>query len=74
MKKQPPIPEIAEIVRHWMPDASEEELKEATINFREYLGVIYRIFLRLEAEDRLDEIRDFPDISDKVNESNNHQV
>jgi len=74
MKNLPPIPEIADIVRHWMPEASEDELKEATINFREYLAVIYRIFLRLEAEDRLDEIRDFPDIDDRVSESNNDQV
>ncbi len=74
MKKRPPLPEISEIVRDWMPDASEDELKEATINFREYLAVIYRIFLRLEAEDRLDEIRDFPDIDDRVSESNNDQV
>ncbi len=70
MKENKNIPEIAEIVRHWMPDASEEELKEATVNFREYLGVIYRIFLRLEAENRLDEICDIPVINDRVNESN----
>lgn len=69
MKKYPPPPEIAEIVRHWMPNASEEELKEATVNFRAYLAVLYRIFLRLEAEGRLDEIRDFPENNDKVNES-----
>lgn len=64
--KQPP--EIAEIVRHWMPNASEEELKEATVNFRAYLAVLYRIFLRLEAEGRLDEICDFPDEDDRVKE------
>lgn len=68
------IPEIAEIVRHWMPDSSDEELKEATINFREYLGVIYRIFLRLESEGRLDEIRSFPECDclkcrEKINET-----
>jgi|CXWL01.1.fsa_nt_gi hypothetical protein len=50
-------PEIAKIVRYWMPNDSEEELKEATVNFREYLGVIYRIFLQLEREGRLNEIR-----------------
>ena len=74
MKKYQPPPEVAEIVRYWMPDASEEELKEATVNFREYLGVVYRIFLRLENEDRLDEIRDFPDRNDRVKESNKDQV
>ena len=67
MKENKNIPEIAEIVRHWMPNASEEELKEATVNFRAYLAVLYRIFLRLEAEDRLDEICDFPEEDDRVN-------
>lgn len=74
MKENQNIPEIAEIVRHWIPDASDEELKEATVNFRAYLAVLYRIFLRLEAENRLDEICDFPDINDRVNTSNNDQV
>lgn len=69
MKENQNIPEIAEIVRHWMPDASDEELKEATVNFRAYLAVLYRIFLRLEAEGRLHEIRDFPENNDKVIES-----
>ena len=65
--KEPP--EIAEIVRYFMPDASDDELKEATVNFRAYLAVLYRIFLRLEAEGRLHEIRDFPENNDKVIES-----
>lgn len=71
MKEQSPIPEIADIVRHWMPDASEDELKEATVNLREYLAVIYRIFLRLETENRLDEICVISDVDGRVNESNN---
>ncbi len=71
MKENQNIPEIAEIVRHWMPDASEDELREATINLREYLAVIYRIFLRLEAENRLDEICVISDMDGRVNESNN---
>lgn len=70
MKEKLPIPEIADIVRHWMPEASEDELKEATVNFREYLAVIYRIFLRLEAENRLDEICVISDVDGRVNESN----
>jgi len=70
MKEQSPIPEIADIVRHWMPEASEDELKEATVNFREYLAVIYRIFLRLEAENRLDDICVISDVDGRVNESN----
>lgn len=40
-----------------MPDANEEELKEATVNFRDYLEVLYRIFERLDREGRLDEIQ-----------------
>ncbi len=71
MKENQNIPEIAEIVRHWMPDASEDDLKEGTINLREYLAVIYRIFLRLEAENRLDEICVISDMDGRVNESNN---
>lgn len=69
MRKIKEPPEIAEIVRYFMPETSEEELKEATVNFRAYLAVLYRIFLRLEAEGRLNEIRDFPENSDKVIES-----
>lgn len=69
MRKIKEPPEIAEIVRYFMPDASDEELKEATVNFRAYLAVLYRIFLRLEAEGRLNEIRDFPENNDKVIES-----
>ena len=69
MRKIKEPPEIAEIVRYFMPDAGDEELKEATVNFRAYLAVLYRIFLRLEAEGRLDEIRDFPENNDKVIES-----
>lgn len=71
MKENQTIPEIAEIVRHWMPDANEDELREATINLREYLAVIYRIFLRLEAENRLDEICVISDMDGRVNKSNN---
>lgn len=54
-----------------MPEASDDELKEATVNFREYLAVIYRIFLRLEAENRLDDICVISDVDGRVNESNN---
>lgn len=52
------IPEITPVVRRWMPNASDDELKEATINLRRYLAVVYRIFLRLEAEGKLPEPRD----------------
>jgi len=47
------IPKIADVVRHWMPEASEEELEEATVILRNYLTVIYRIVLRLESEGKL---------------------
>lgn len=67
MRKIKEPPEIAEIVQYFMPDAGDKELKEATVNFRAYLAVLYRIFLRLEAEGRLDEIRDFPENNDRVN-------
>lgn len=44
------IPDVSPVVRTWVPDATEAELIEATKNFRGYLGVVYRIFRRLEAE------------------------
>lgn len=66
MKEQKPIPEIAEIVRHWMPDACESELKAATVNLRKYLAVVYRIFLELESEGRLPDVRDNSMNDDKV--------
>lgn len=66
MKKREPIPEIATAVRRWMPNASDEELKEATINLRRYLAVVYRTFLRLEAEGKLPEPRDNSDEDDTV--------
>jgi len=66
MEKRKTIPEIAEVVRHWMPDANEEELKAATVNLRNYLAVIYRIVLRLESEGRLTKVRDKSSINDRV--------
>lgn len=58
MKKRSQLPEIAEVVRTWMPEANDDELKEATVNLRRYLAVIYRIVLRLEAEGKLSAARD----------------
>lgn len=49
--KSPEIPEVSELVRGWMPDADEAELKQATVNLRRYLATSYRIAIRLEAED-----------------------
>jgi hypothetical protein len=51
MKETKPAPEIAEVIRHWMPHASEDRQKAATVNLRGYLAVIYRIACRLEAEE-----------------------
>ncbi len=42
------IPKISPVVRNWMPDTTEEELIEATDNFRRHLKVVYRIFTILE--------------------------
>ena len=42
--------QISPLVRKLMPKASEEELVEATKNFREFLGVLYRMYERREAE------------------------
>ena len=70
MNEQPGIPEVAEVVRHWMPDATEEEQKVATNNMRNYLAAVYRIVLRLEAEGRLCDTRDKYPISDTVAASN----
>ena len=58
MKKREPIPEISPIVRKWLPDANDEELKLATFRLRDYLSQVYRIFLRLEAEGKLPVPRD----------------
>ncbi len=74
MKKREPIPEIATVVRRWMPNASDEELKEATINLRRYLAVVYRIFLRLEAEGKLSEPRDNYLVDGTVEENINNDV
>lgn len=45
-----PIPEIAIVVKRWLPDATEEEQKRATVNLRRYLAVVYQIYLRFERE------------------------
>jgi hypothetical protein len=67
MKKREPIPEIASAVRHWLPSASDEELKQATVRLRRYLAVVYAIYLRYEAEGRFPLPRDNLSESDTVN-------
>lgn len=53
MRKRTALPPVAELIKHWMTDASEADQIEATENLRRYLAVMYRIFLRLEAEGKL---------------------
>jgi hypothetical protein len=48
-----PIPEIAEAVKHWIPNATEEEQKKATVNLRGFLEVMYRVYLRLKSEGKI---------------------
>jgi hypothetical protein len=50
------MPPVATLVQKLMPNASLEEQIEATEHFRAYLKVVYNIFLRYEAEGRLDEL------------------
>ena len=69
MKRNEEIPEIADIVKYWMPDASEEEQKEATVNVRAHLAVIYRIYLRLEREGKLHLIYEDLDENGRVENS-----
>lgn len=45
---------VSPIIDRYHPDASDAEKAVMTIELREYLGVLYRIFCRLEAEERLD--------------------
>ncbi|MGK2957403.1 MAG: hypothetical protein ACSLFB_03175 [Acidimicrobiales bacterium] len=74
MKEKMPIPEISPLVRHWMPEADEDELKEATSNLRGFLTIVHRIFLRLEAEGRLPVVCDNSSINGRVEEPNENQI
>lgn len=68
MKKRAKLPEVSDLVRSWMPDASHEELVEATNNLHEYLAVIYRITLRREAEEKYSMQRDNSGRNDTVDD------
>lgn len=74
MKSKPTIPEISPLIEHWMPDASEEDKRRATVNFRNYLAVAYRIFERLEAEGKLPEPRDKSERYVTVDESKQEEI
>ncbi len=52
---QPPVcvtadSEISPLVKKWLPGTSVEEQVIATENLRDYIEVLYRIYLRLESE------------------------
>jgi len=57
-KPIPPLPEISPLIEELMPHASLEEQKQATQNLRNYIAIGHRIFLRLEAEGKLNTIYD----------------
>ena len=74
MKKREPIPEIAIVVRRWLPNASDEELKQATVRLRGFLSVMYRVYLRLKAEGRIPKPRDNSEDGDTVDSYSNKDV
>lgn len=74
MKKREPIPEIAIVVRRWLPNASDDELKQATVRLRRYLAVVYSIYLRYEAEGRFPLPRDNYEDDDTVDSYSNKEV
>lgn len=45
-------PYVAPFIRRLMPDASEEEILEASENLRGYLKILYGLFLEQEAKRR----------------------
>jgi hypothetical protein len=49
MKKKE-ILAISPLIEKWHPHATPEEQRQYTQEFRAYLAVLYRIFLRLDAE------------------------
>ncbi len=70
MRKRAPLPEVSPVVQSWLPEASNEELKEASNNLRRFLAVAYRIYLRIEADKSTANDRDNLAISDTVDPSN----
>lgn len=44
--------DVSPLIKRWMPEASRNEQIEATRNFRAYMRVLYRIYLRIEQERR----------------------
>ncbi len=66
-----PLPEINPLVLELMPHASPEEQKQATQNLRKYIAIVHRIFLRLEAEGKLDTIYDRQAITSEYTDTMN---
>lgn len=42
--------EISPLVRRWLREANDEELREATANFRSFLAILYDAYLKRERE------------------------
>jgi hypothetical protein len=70
MRKKVPVPEICPLVKEWMPEATDDDLKSATVRLRGYLAVVHRIFQRLESESTLPEVRDKCSLGDRVSNDN----
>ena len=45
-----PRSKIPSFIRRWMPNASEEELIEATENFGKYVAIVIRVYERRARE------------------------
>ncbi len=50
-------PTVSRLIVSLMPEASLEEQLEAEQNLNEFLSVAYRMYLRLEAEGKLGDLR-----------------
>lgn len=55
---------ISPIIDRYHPDASDAEKAAMTVELRNYLAVLYRIFCRVESEERLE-----PDSRDSGNDA-----
>ncbi len=60
-------PTISKLIIALLPDASSEEQLEAEQNFRDFLAVAYRMYLRLEEERKSNRPRDKITEDDTVN-------
>jgi hypothetical protein len=74
VKKYTQIPDVAEAVKHLMPQATEDELKEATENFRDFLRELYDIFMTRCDTFNEDDFRDIWTRNGTVEESNEKEI